>query len=418
MSSGTTSRVPTRERGHSALQRLVPFGTDEFARDHWGLRPVVTRAADLPSGLLSLFGEGSVDELVSRRGLRAPFLRVAQNGRTFGDREFTDGGGVGASVSDQVSDDKLLHLFAGGATIVLQGLHRTWGPLIDFTQQLAEELGHPVQANAYVTPSQNTGFSDHYDVHDVFVLQMAGEKRWRLRPPVLDAPLRDQPWTDHRAEVEEAGRRSPAQEFTLRPGDVLYLPRGWIHSATALGGVSTHLTLGVHVWTRRHVADELVAIALAEASRDERVRASLAVAPTGFDHATIAPDVELVRAALVRAIGEIEPSAVVDALEARARGTQRPAPMGPLAQVAAAEGLRPDTSLALRPHVTPRLVQGDDRSATLRSRLADFPVDPHDVGTFVALVAGGVLRADMVGLDLARRLMLAGLLVVVPDARP
>ncbi len=209
MTAGTTSRVPTHERGRSALGRLVPFAADEFARDHWSHTPVVTRAADLPGGLLDLFGEGSVDELVSRRGLRAPFLRVAQNGRTLGDREFTQSGGVGASVADQVSDDKLLGHFADGATIVLQGLHRTWGPLIDFTQQLADELGHPVQANAYVTPSQNTGFSDHYDVHDVFVLQVGGEKRWRVRPPVHDSPLRDEPWTDHRAEVEEVGRRAP-----------------------------------------------------------------------------------------------------------------------------------------------------------------------------------------------------------------
>lgn len=415
MSAGTTSRVSAQERGHSALQSLVALDADTFARDHWAHTPVVTRASDLPGGLLELFDESSVDELVSRRGLRAPFLRVAQNGRTLGDREFTQGGGVGASVADQVSDDKLLSLFASGATLVLQGLHRTWGPLIDFAQQLAGELGHPVQANAYVTPSESTGFSDHYDVHDVFVLQMAGEKHWRVRSPVHQAPLRDEPWTDHRLEIEEAGRRAPDLEFTLRPGDVLYLPRGWIHSATAAGGVSTHLTLGVHVWTRRHVADELVSLALAAASRDERVRASLDVSPTGFDHDAITPDVDLVRAALVRALDAIEPAAVVDALEARARGTQRPAPIGPLAQVAAAEALQPDTSLVLRPHVGARLVPSGHGPATLRSRLADFPVDAHDVGTFVALVAGGVLRADMVGLDLARRLLLAGLVVLADD---
>jgi len=415
MPAGTTSRVSARQRGHSALQSLVALDADAFARDHWAHTPVVMRAADLPGGLLELFDESSVDELVSRRGLRTPFLRVAQDGRTLGDREFTQGGGVGASIADQVSDDKLLSLFAGGATIVLQGLHRTWGPLIDFTQQLAQELGHPVQANAYVTPSQHAGFSDHYDVHDVFVLQVAGEKRWQVRSPVHDSPLRDEPWTDHRPEVEEAGRRAADHEFTLRPGDVLYLPRGWIHSATALGGVSTHVTLGVHVWTRRHVADELVSMALAAASRDERVRASLDVSPTGFDHDAVAPDVELVRAALVRALDAIEPAAVVDALEARARGTQRPAPIGPLAQVAAADALRPDTSLVLRPYVGARLVPSGDGPATLRSRLADFPVEAHDVGTFVALVAGGVLRADMIGLDLARRLMLAGLVVVADD---
>jgi hypothetical protein len=413
MTAGTTSRASTHRRGRSALQLLVPVEAAEFGAQTWASSPLVTRAADLPGGLLELFGEGAVDDLVSRRGLRAPFLRVARDGRTLGDREFTQGGGVGATVPDQVSDDKLLGLFADGATIVLQGLHRTWGPLIDFTQRLAEELGHPVQANAYVTPRQSTGFSDHYDVHDVFVLQVGGEKRWRLRPPVHPSPLRDEPWTDRRDEVAQASAGEPALEFTLRPGDVLYLPRGWVHSATALGGVSTHLTLGIHVWTRRHLADALVASALAAVSRDERVRASLALSPEGFGHGALATDIELVREALIRALREVEPDAVTDALEDRVRSAQRPSPIGPLAQLAAVEALRGETGLRLRPHVDARLVPSRDGHAVLTSRLADFEVEPRDVGTVVALVDGGVLRADMVGTDLARRLMLAGL--AVPD---
>ena len=416
MAAGTTSRVPARSRGRSALQRLVAVEAAAFAADTWAQAPLVTRATDLPGGLLELFGEAAVDELVSRRGLRAPFLRVARNGQTLGDREFTQGGGVGATVADQVSDDKLLRLFAGGATIVLQGLHRTWGPLIDFTQELAEELGHPVQANAYVTPRQSTGFSDHYDVHDVFVLQMGGEKQWRLRPPVHPAPLRDEPWTDHRAAVEEASTGEPALEFTLRPGDVLYLPRGWVHSATALGGVSTHLTLGIHVWTRRHLADALVTSALAAASREEPMRASLAVSPDGFGHGALGTDIELVREALIRALRDVDPDAVADSLETRVRAAQRPSPISPLAQVAAAESLTGETCVRLRPHVDARLVPSGAGPAVLTSRLADFPVDARDVGTIVALMDGGVVRADMVGIDLARRLLLAGL--VVPDDTP
>ncbi|MFM6849050.1 MAG: cupin domain-containing protein [Terrabacter sp.] len=415
MTAATTSRVPAEHGGHPALRRLVPVDPQTFAREHWSRRPLVTQAAELPGALTDLFDPDAVDELVSRRGLRAPFLRVARDGRTLGDREFTQDGGVGATVADQVSDDKLLRLFGQGSTIVLQGLHRTWGPLIDFTQQLAEELGHPVQANAYVTPSQNTGFSDHYDVHDVFVLQMAGEKRWRLRAPVHASPLRDEPWTDHRAAVEEAGRAEPELEFTLRPGDVLYLPRGWIHSATALGGVSTHLTLGVHVWTRRHLADELVRLALESASRDERVRASLDLTPSGFDRDLLGADIDLVRESLVRELMSIDSGAVVDALEARVRGAQRPAPIRPLAQVAAAESLTPETGLRLRPHVDARLVPDPHGSVTLHSRLGERAVAPHDVGTFVALVGGGVLRADMVGLELARQLMRSGLLVVADE---
>ena len=66
-----------------------------------------------------------------------------------------------------------------------------------------------MQANAYVTPPQNQGFSAHYDVHDVFVLQIDGEKQWRIHSPVLMSPLRDQPWNDRRADVEKRAEEQP-----------------------------------------------------------------------------------------------------------------------------------------------------------------------------------------------------------------
>ena len=78
----------------------------------------------------------------------------------------------------------MLELFADGHTVVLQGLHRLWPPLIEFAGALTTDLGHPVQVNAYITPASSQGFSAHYDVHDVFVLQVAGEKRWRIHEPV------------------------------------------------------------------------------------------------------------------------------------------------------------------------------------------------------------------------------------------
>ena len=186
----------------------------------------LSRAADLPSGFTDLLDERVVDELVSERGLRTPFLRVAKNGQTLGDKAFTAPGGVGAGIADQVSDSKLVALFGDGATIVLQALHRVWPPIIDFVGALAAELGHPVQANAYVTPPQNQGFDDHYDVHDVFVLQIAGTKRWHVHAPVHADPLRDQPWNDHAAAVRERAAQEPLLDEVLHPGDVLYLPRG------------------------------------------------------------------------------------------------------------------------------------------------------------------------------------------------
>ena len=117
-----------------------------------------------------------------------------------------------------MSSDAVLRLFADGSTVVLQGLHRLWPPLIEFADQLAADLGHPTQVNAYITPPSSRGFSPHYDVHDVFVLQVAGEKHWRIHEPVLADPLRTQPWTDRAAEVAAAAEARAGDRRRAAPG--------------------------------------------------------------------------------------------------------------------------------------------------------------------------------------------------------
>ena len=53
---------------------------------------------------------------------------------------------------------------------------------------------------------------------------------------MLVSPLRDQPWNDRKADVEKRAEEPPLIEAVLTPGDCLYLPRGYLHAATALGG--------------------------------------------------------------------------------------------------------------------------------------------------------------------------------------
>jgi ribosomal protein L16 Arg81 hydroxylase len=410
----SASRVPTHRGGRPALSRLVAVDATEFARTHWSRAPLLSRAADLPSGFADLFSADAVDELVSTRGLRTPFLRMARDGEVLPDRSFTRGGGIGAAVPDQAADDAVLRHVGEGATLVLQGLHRTWSPLIDFSQALAAELGHPVQVNAYVTPPQSTGFSDHYDVHDVFVLQVVGEKRWRIRPPVHPLPLRDEPWTAHRPAVERAAADGdPLIEETFRPGDCLYLPRGYLHSATALGQTSIHLTIGVHPWTGRHVADELLAVALARASDSEVVRASLPVGTDLVSEGVPVDGLEAVRAALLSALAHVDAAELAAGLAARARAAQRPAPLSPLAQVEAAAQLSADDQVVVRPHVAAALEPATTGGGTvLRSRAGQVAVAPEDLAAVEALLRAGGANAGDLGVELARTLLRAG--VVVP----
>jgi lysine-specific demethylase/histidyl-hydroxylase NO66 len=395
----------------SALARLVAVERDQFAAEYWGQEPLLSPAADLPGGFFKLFDANAIDEVVSQRGLRTPFLRVAKNGTTLGDKAFTAPGGVGAGIADQVSDDRLVRLFADGSTIVLQALHRVWPPILEFCQRLAAELGHPVQANAYVTPPQNQGFSAHYDVHDVFVLQIEGQKRWRIHRPVLASPLRDQPWSDRRADVEKRAEETPLMETLLKPGDCLYLPRGYMHAATALGGVSTHLTLGIHVWTRFALAEQLVHQALQTLADDPVMRASLPLGVEVANPTETRQDFDVVTALLTDAVEYADLDRISESLSGAARSNQRAAPIGPLKQLRDADAMTVDTQLVLRRHLAASVDHTGSRTL-VRSRAGDLEVAEGEVARLEALLSNGVATAGDLGLDLARRLLLAGLAIV------
>ncbi|MFE6165511.1 cupin domain-containing protein [Streptomyces sp. NPDC056486] len=375
--------------------RLTGLSREEFARDVWARTALLTRRA---SDFSDLFSADAVDELISRRGLRTPFLRVAKDGSTLPESSFTAPGGVGATIADQLDDTALWREFADGATLVLQALQRTWGPVADFSARLSTELGHPVQANAYVTPPQNRGFDDHYDVHDVFVLQIDGAKRWLIHEPVHPDPLRDQPWTDHRSAVADAAKGKPYIDTVLEPGDVLYLPRGWLHAARAQGEVSIHLTLGIHSWTRYGLAEQLAKAALAALRDDPRMRGAL---PLGVDGPE--GEIDIVREHLVAAITKADSAPLFH----RTRRSQaRPAPLGPLAQLAAVDGLGPDSPVRLREALEARL-EGP-RLAT-RVGWLDFP--ETDLPSVTRVLDGEVHMSGDLGVGLVERLLRAGVLV-------
>ncbi|MET3903286.1 cupin domain-containing protein [Paenarthrobacter sp. 4246] len=397
-STSTDFQDPGAVKGGGVLEtRLIDIGQEKFASDIWGRTALLTRGV---SDFSDVFSASAVDELVSRRGLRTPFLRVAKGGSTLPESSFTSPAGVGATISDQLDDTALWRKFADGATLVLQALHRTWEPVSSFSSRLGTELGHPVQANAYITPPQNRGFDDHYDVHDVFVLQIEGTKRWIIHEPVHVDPLRSQPWTDRRSAVEEAAQGAAYIDTVLEPGDVLYMPRGWLHAAQAQGKVSIHLTLGIHTWTRHALAEHLAQAALAALCDDPGMRRSL---PLGVD----GPEEEIsaVRERLAAAVLEADTTSLFH--RAR-RGQGRPAPLGPLAQLAAIDGLRPESLVRLREALEARF---DGSRLTTRVGWLDFPEE--DLPSVRRLLEGGDYLAADIGLALAERLLRAGVLVPV-----
>ncbi|MEA2167349.1 MAG: bifunctional lysine-specific demethylase and histidyl-hydroxylase [Solirubrobacteraceae bacterium] len=327
---------------------------------------------------------------------------------------FTRAGGAGAGITDQVADDKVLSALADGSTLVLQGLHRTWPPLVDFGARLADELGHPVQINAYITPPQNQGFAPHHDVHDVFVLQIAGRKHWTVHEPVVEDPLGNQPFDGFKAEIAERVAQAAVIDTVLEPGDALYLPRGTVHSAQAQGETSIHLTVGVHPLTRYDVVRQL----LDAVQDDPQLRVSLPMGVDLGDPDVLASELAETVAALQAALERVPAARIADGIQTNLMQRTRPQAIGALAQLAAAEALTADTPLRRRGALRIRSGESGERlTLTLLDRTIDLPSSAADA--IELIVAGEVFTpGELPGLDaqdqltLTRRLVCEG--VVVP----
>jgi len=406
-------------RGRPALSRCVAVSTTGFAGEYWGRRPLLTRAKEFETaGFADLLSVEDVDDLLGRRGLRTPFLRIAKDGAVLPASRFTGGGGAGAEVADQVIDEKILSLYAGGATLVLQGLHRLWPPLVDFAGRLGAELGCPVQVNAYVTPPGNRGFAAHYDTHDVVVLQVDGRKRWQIHPPVLVDPLERQPSGARAEEVAATTSGPPELDVVLAPGDSLYLPRGWLHAAEALGERTVHLTLGLRRPTRYTLVEALLRLA----AGDERLRAGLPLGLDLTDPGQLGPSLSDTVAALRGWLSTVDPSEVSEQLRPAQWASRRPAPIRPLAQAAALSTVEHSTMVRARPGLRWRLVPAAEGQVALSlpDRTVTFPA--WCAGAVRAALRGGPIRvADLPGLDaedqvvLVRRLLReAALVPLVP----
>ncbi|WP_376098664.1 cupin domain-containing protein [Roseomonas sp. CCTCC AB2023176] len=202
--------------------------------------------ADRPDRFAHLLSVADLDAHLATDAARLPRVTMADSRRrgsaAVPPEDFTREDG-------RVEPARLHALFDGGVTLVVSQFHETHRPLGLFCRGLERAFLHAVQSNIYLTPGGKhgpdgggaQGFRPHFDTHDVLVLQVRGRKRWRLWPgEPLPRPTRRTPWHN---QVEPQGE---AAEVVLHPGDALYVPRGIMHDAVAVGEEpSLHATIGL-----------------------------------------------------------------------------------------------------------------------------------------------------------------------------
>ena len=274
-----------------------------------------------PDDLVGLLSLSDVDHLLTSVALRTPALRIAKDGTVLAPSTFTRSASMaGTPLTGLVDARKVLAHFEAGATVVLQGLHRYHPPLTRLVRELELALGHPCQANAYLTPPGSQGFARHSDSHDVFVFQTHGRKQW---------------------EVVEGHQE---REIVLEPGLSLYLPTGTPHAARSQDATSLHVTVGINRVTWRQLLRQATDRVLA----DERYDAPL---PAGFleDHSRLAGPLAQQVSALASGLSDLDAETFVDERAAAFLRERTPALAGGLLDLTRLDGLGDETPVTRRP---------------------------------------------------------------------
>jgi len=235
--------------------------------------------------LVALLSFDDVDRLLTSTAIRTPAVRIAQDGTVLPPSSYTRPATLaGQPLTGLLDPGKVFDLVEGGATVVLQGLQRYWEPLGALVADLELALGHPCQANAYLTPPGAQGFAVHTDSHDVFVFQTHGTKVWEVGHP--------------------GSADGESQTVVLEPGVSMYLPSGTPHAARAQDTVSLHVTIGINQVTWRHVLERALAAALDEAGTQQL--------PAGYldDSALLVEGLADRLGSLAGALGDLDPTVV------------------------------------------------------------------------------------------------------------
>ena len=157
---------------------------------------------------------------------------------------------------------EIARLHRAGYTLCVDEVNYRWPAIGAMCSGMQATLAARGQANVrggatcglFFAPPRSQGFTLHHDRKDVFVLQIAGRKTWRLHRPAEPYPIRNS--VDN--EFDALAGAEPLLEVELEPGDMLYVPRGFLHKPFTTDEHSLHLSFGVETITWLDVLHEMM----------------------------------------------------------------------------------------------------------------------------------------------------------------
>ena len=160
--------------------------------------------------------------------------------------------------------DKVQNWISKGSSLVLTEIDKLTNRLNNIIRELQNLTNGKCQGNLYFSMQSRQAFGPHCDDHDVFAIHFEGEKVWNIYETVEKDPI-NHPMFKYSAEEREKKAGKIIDQVTLKPGDLLYLPRGQYHDALASQNGAIHIAFGLtyfkpidllsHLWEKFIIND-------------------------------------------------------------------------------------------------------------------------------------------------------------------
>ncbi len=192
----------------------------EFLERHWQKEPLLVRGAvkdfdDAPQ-------PGELAALACEEGVTSRLIHMP-------DAE------QGWSVDHGPFDvETLSSLPVAGWTLLVQEVDRYLDSVADLLDRFRFIPNWRIDDVMVSYARDGAGVGAHVDRYDVFLIQAAGRRRWRIG----DGPVEHEQLVPG-IEVRVLAEFAPAQEWILEPGDMLYLPPRIAHEGVAIGESTT-----------------------------------------------------------------------------------------------------------------------------------------------------------------------------------
>jgi 50S ribosomal protein L16 3-hydroxylase len=198
-----------------------------------------------------------IHEFLHRTFTRVPFAMPDRARRYM--QDFTEADIVaivdtGRSVLRIVRDGRLVHdhahlswreaqaYYRRGHTLLVRYAERSSAKFQALADAFAQFFHSPVDIQVYLTPAQSQAFGWHYDLEEVFIIQVQGCKEYTIRQNTVHPwPVWDTMPADLGYDRETSRLRMTCR---LEAGDWLYIPSGWWHIARTQAA-SLHLSIGI-----------------------------------------------------------------------------------------------------------------------------------------------------------------------------